>query len=251
MDLILKLGGGKARILDFGAGAGHLCQRLGERYKSLKLTPRDWITACEITPEVFQYPEVDCVRIAADSRMPFPDASFDLVCAIEVLEHTSRPYDFISEAARVLRPGGHLVFSTPNFLSINSRFSLFWNGFGELYLPPSIKPENAGRICGHIMPLSYPYFHYGLRRCGFGQITLHVDKFKRSALFLAAVLFPFCFLAAQFYRRKIWKYDPAVYRENQEVLSQMNSFKVLAARSCFLTARKQTQSNDPLRAFGS
>ena len=48
----------RARILDFGAGKGHMSQRIGERAKSLKLKPADLIFPCEVEPEDFLFKEV-------------------------------------------------------------------------------------------------------------------------------------------------------------------------------------------------
>jgi SAM-dependent methyltransferase len=49
--------------------------------------------------------------------LPFPDASFDIVYSANVLEHTENPERVLSEALRVLRPGGLLHMEMPNFLS--------------------------------------------------------------------------------------------------------------------------------------
>ena len=46
-------------------------------------------------------------------RLPFPDASFDVVTCLEFLEHTERPEMALSEMRRVLRAGGELIASTP------------------------------------------------------------------------------------------------------------------------------------------
>ncbi len=46
-------------------------------------------------------------------RLPFPDASFDTVMSIQVLEHTPHPWDLVAEMARVLRPNGVLLLSAP------------------------------------------------------------------------------------------------------------------------------------------
>ncbi|XXX74428.1 class I SAM-dependent methyltransferase [Sorangium sp. So ce134] len=46
-------------------------------------------------------------------RLPFPDASFDTVLSVQVLEHTPRPGALVAEMARVLRPGGLLILSAP------------------------------------------------------------------------------------------------------------------------------------------
>jgi SAM-dependent methyltransferase len=47
------------------------------------------------------------------ARLPFPDASFDTVMSIQVLEHTPRPQRLLNEMARVLKPGGVLLLCAP------------------------------------------------------------------------------------------------------------------------------------------
>jgi len=46
-------------------------------------------------------------------RLPFPDASFDTVLSVQVLEHTPDPAALVAEMARVLRPDGVLILSAP------------------------------------------------------------------------------------------------------------------------------------------
>ena len=48
-------------------------------------------------------------------ELPFPDASFDVVFATEVIEHVLDPQRWLRELLRVLRPGGRLQLSTPNY----------------------------------------------------------------------------------------------------------------------------------------
>jgi SAM-dependent methyltransferase len=49
-----------------------------------------------------------------DERLPFDDASFDLVYANFVVEHLARPEQAFAEWRRIQRPGGHLVLLTSN-----------------------------------------------------------------------------------------------------------------------------------------
>lgn len=47
-------------------------------------------------------------------KIPFGDNAFDFVIAGEVIEHIKRPFEFIEEVHRVLKPSGRLLLSTPN-----------------------------------------------------------------------------------------------------------------------------------------
>jgi 2-polyprenyl-6-hydroxyphenyl methylase/3-demethylubiquinone-9 3-methyltransferase len=47
-------------------------------------------------------------------RLPFADGSFDVVCAMDFLEHVERPAAVVAEVARVLKPGGVFFFHTFN-----------------------------------------------------------------------------------------------------------------------------------------
>jgi SAM-dependent methyltransferase len=47
-------------------------------------------------------------------RLPFPDASFDRVAVVDMLEHVPDEAAFVAELARITRPGGRLVINTPN-----------------------------------------------------------------------------------------------------------------------------------------
>jgi SAM-dependent methyltransferase len=75
----------------------------------------------DITPE-FEAPDI-LIRDVS-SGIPFPDASFDFVFCIEVLEHVPRPFDALTEIRRVLRPSGVLVLSVPNPFHFKE---WFWN----------------------------------------------------------------------------------------------------------------------------
>jgi len=48
------------------------------------------------------------------ARIPLPDSSIDVVMARSVMEHIEDPAAVYRELVRVLRPGGRLVFLTPN-----------------------------------------------------------------------------------------------------------------------------------------
>jgi ubiquinone/menaquinone biosynthesis C-methylase UbiE len=58
--------------------------------------------------------------VAFAERLPFPDNKFDLITSEWVFEHIRDAESVMAEVARVLRPGGKLIFLTPNALNYNT-----------------------------------------------------------------------------------------------------------------------------------
>jgi SAM-dependent methyltransferase len=54
------------------------------------------------------------VHAVQPQRLPFPDAAFDTVVAIDVHEHLKDPTPFTAELKRVVRPGGTVIVTVPN-----------------------------------------------------------------------------------------------------------------------------------------
>jgi SAM-dependent methyltransferase len=71
--------------------------------------------------------------------IPLADASADIVVALETIEHLESPRAFCRELARVLKPEGWLIVSTPNQLSMLSLLCLIVRGrfvaFQDFYYP--------------------------------------------------------------------------------------------------------------------
>src|SRR5690606_25845842 len=69
--------------------------------------------------------------IQADLNKPLPvaDNTFDIVAALEVIEHLENSYATMREIARILKPGGYAVVSTPNESNLAARLSYFTSGF--------------------------------------------------------------------------------------------------------------------------
>lgn len=69
--------------------------------------------------------------VRGDTAEPFPFARgwFDIVFAGEILEHQVGDDDFLAECQRVLKPGGILILTTPNLVSLGNRIRM---GLGML-----------------------------------------------------------------------------------------------------------------------
>ena len=98
----------QSRVLDLGCGRGGV----------VELIWRDVKLAAGIDPDSPSLAEhraagLPVVR-GVGERLPFVDETFDLVVCLWVLEHLRDPAVTLHEVRRVLRPGGHFVFLTPN-----------------------------------------------------------------------------------------------------------------------------------------
>lgn len=116
-------------VLDFGAGYGVFTRRLHalDRFRS--------ITAADIMSRPADLS--DAIRWqAADLNEPLAqiaDRSFDLVVAVEVIEHLENPRALAREWFRLLRPGGTLIMSTPNNETLRAMSSLAYKGHFALF----------------------------------------------------------------------------------------------------------------------
>lgn len=100
-----------ARILELGAGGGFFAAEL-DRRGFANLTLSDF-TATTLAALRERIPGARLVG-ADGARLPFRDASFDVVVSTDVIEHIPEVEAHIAEVARVLAPGGRYYVKTPN-----------------------------------------------------------------------------------------------------------------------------------------
>jgi ubiquinone/menaquinone biosynthesis C-methylase UbiE len=115
-----------AQVLDLGCGAALVADRLADlpvRYTGLDYGDHHITSAAARHRVPSGLLRAGFVRGDAE-RLPFPDATFDVVVWSEVIEHLMRPELAVWEVARVLRPGGHLVLTTNNASEMPLRFPL-------------------------------------------------------------------------------------------------------------------------------
>ncbi|OYT70484.1 MAG: 3-demethylubiquinone-9 3-O-methyltransferase [Chloracidobacterium sp. CP2_5A] len=101
-----------APVLDIGCGGGFLSNELARAgFAVIGLDQ-----SVESLAVARAHDETGSVRYEAGDALalPYPDASFSAVCAMDFLEHVEDPAGAIREAARVLRPGGLFFASTFN-----------------------------------------------------------------------------------------------------------------------------------------
>jgi SAM-dependent methyltransferase len=103
-----------AHVLEIGAGDGRLTALLAEsgaRVVGIEIDD----TAVRLASSALWRME-NCAIAQADCyKLPFPTEIFDVAVMADVIEHLDEPESALEEAARVLKPGGVLILTTPKW----------------------------------------------------------------------------------------------------------------------------------------
>jgi 2-polyprenyl-3-methyl-5-hydroxy-6-metoxy-1,4-benzoquinol methylase len=96
-------------ILDMGCGAGWFANQLAN------LGPTMGIDLCDeaISQARSMFPEVT-FKAGNVFEMDLPEHHFDIVVSQEVIAHVPDQRGYLERAAKVLKPGGYLIVTTPN-----------------------------------------------------------------------------------------------------------------------------------------
>jgi SAM-dependent methyltransferase len=137
-------------ILDVGCGAGNMIHHLS-RYGHVRGIEID------LRPvRIAQSRGYDVRQADATRDIPFNDASFDLVTALDVIEHVEDDAGILRQARRVLKPGGHLLVSTPAFQWLWSHNDEL-NAHKRRYTAPELR-DRLAKAGLQVRRISYNFF---------------------------------------------------------------------------------------------
>jgi len=214
------------RVFDIPCGSGAFLERA--RKAGYEVYGGDLDALPSVPAEAFRYANMN-------ERLPFEDASLDAVVSIEGIEHIERPFDFVGECLRVLRPGGCFILTTPDISSIRSRWRWLLTGFHNKGKYPLDETHPQPRH--HINLLSFPQLRYMLHTRGARIEKIETNRIK-PANWLYVPLLPLLYLATRLALPKGIK-NPAHATVTREVMAQMMSRPVLFGESLILLLRKE------------
>ncbi len=160
-DLLREVGPRPGRLYDVGCGTGGLSEVL-----------RPWFSEY-VGVDIARYPgfpEAPWARfVQADLNAPpyaLPDGEADVVVSVETIEHLENPRALLRELRRLLKPGGLLILTTPNQLSLMSKLTLVVrNEFNAFQEAPGLYPS-------HITALLEADLRRIASECGFRDIAV-------------------------------------------------------------------------------
>lgn len=119
---------------DVGCGTAKFTSRMGDLFKFKEIFALDAHNYSNLQDSTIQFHEVNLERL---EQIGMPQ--FDLITCIEVIEHLENPWQFTRGLNQLLKPGGHLIITTPNPESFRSLLCFFLRGyhvaFGERNRP--------------------------------------------------------------------------------------------------------------------
>jgi cyclopropane fatty-acyl-phospholipid synthase-like methyltransferase len=122
LEIIQKALPFQAKVLDIAAGAGAFSMRLNDA--GYDVTANDIDVDGWAASNIPKY-TVDLNKELDSSSL---NAPYDLVVAIEIIEHLQNPIKFLMDCENLVKPGGYILLSTPNILDMYSRVKFLRRG---------------------------------------------------------------------------------------------------------------------------
>lgn len=111
---------GARKVLDAPCGRGRFTHLLKARHFE--------VSAADILPELFEVEGLECQKCDLNRSLPYPDASFDAVASCSGIHRVFAVGRAMSEYVRVLKPGGLLLVTLPNFTKLSRRLRFLFTG---------------------------------------------------------------------------------------------------------------------------
>ena len=106
----------KCEVLDYGCGMGHLMNRFLKKKVDVSGVDMSEREVAFVNRKYASNPHFKGVNLFEGGVLPFDDDTFDLITCTECIEHMMVEHidGVLNEIGRILKPGGIVVFTTPN-----------------------------------------------------------------------------------------------------------------------------------------
>ena len=215
-----------------------LCPGEGELTRTLLEYGYQRIEALDINPENFKVKAVKCHSGNLNEALPFENEKFDLVLAVEGIEHLEDQYHFAKECHRVLKNGGGVIITTPNIVGFGSRIKFLFTGFYSLCTRPASEFKKDW-VKEHIAPLTFWQLRHILHTNGLKIKELSTDHIRRSSL-IGLLFYPLSYFLTYLnvtYRKN--EITPEHLKTNKEINRQMHEPCIYFGRTMIVVSRKE------------
>ncbi len=242
------------RVVDLPAGEG--------RSSGLLRDVGAEVHAYDLFPEVFKVEGIKCHKADLMSNVPIPDGFADMVLCQEGIEHLPNQHLALKELSRILKPGGKLILTTPNYSNMRSRFSYLFSE-SEMYklMPPNeidsvwfSDPESGGSdiYFGHVFSIGIQRLRLLALLAGLKIHKIHHNRANNTAAVLLLFTYPFVlWVNYAAYRRAMRKRKDIEYETRKRIFGEIFKLgidpRILIEADLFVEFEKISDADVSLR----
>lgn len=245
-------------VVDFPAGSGVISQFLNEKNWGIK------VLAFDLFPEFFKYPGLKCEKADAMQGLPLEKNSVDLILCQEGIEHFSDQLKSLKNFSQVLKMGGTLIVTTPNYSSLTAKMSYLLseserfnrhmppNEIDSIWLNQNTKDNEV--YLGHIFLLGIQKLRLIGKLSGFKIKNVYFSEFKLSSFLWLLIFYPFIILSNTISYLKNIRKNPTAKKVYKEVFCLAINPKILVDGSLVVEFEKECehdQITQHLRKIGN
>lgn len=203
-------------VVDIPAGDGRTSEAL--------LLAGAEVRAYDLFTDVFKPEKLKCEYADLTKTLPIESESCDIVICQEGIEHLADQLFALSEFNRILRQGGRLFITTPNYSSLRAKLAYLLlesetrnlmppNELDSLWSPPGTKSKRV--YFGHIFMIGVQKLRMLGWLTGFRLREIHHTRINWTSALLLPVFYPFIWLRSLLtYRRSMRR--NAAFSEEQK-----------------------------------
>jgi SAM-dependent methyltransferase len=159
------------------------------------------VEAFDLFPEYFEAEGIECRQADLTEKLPVADGYSDFVLCQEGIEHVPDQLNVFRELNRILKVGGGLLLTTPNYSNIKSRLSYLLSESEYFYkiMPPNEADcvwfsEDRRYYLGHIFLIGIQKLRVLARLSGFRLKAIYPIKSNKTSILLLPLLYPLIYM---------------------------------------------------------
>jgi len=223
----------------------------GDGVNSLGLVSSGFkVVAGDLFPENINGGGIAVEKVDLGKPLPFSDGHFDGILFSEGIEHLDAQIFCLKEMARILKPGGLLIVTTPNILHLAGRLSYLLTGHAHRkrsmvvatlqYWGGTVKKgqDSEEVYFGHVFLINAFQLRFYLEHAGFEVVGVDTTRYSVNSVLLAPLLYPFVWLSTK--RMLGNKRKAKLSKEmKRSYMRQILSPQVMFGKKLIMAAKKQ------------
>lgn len=222
--------------------------------------------AFDLFPEYFNVPGLTCQRANVLDNIPLEQETVDYVICQEGIEHFTDQFKAFQEFNRVLKRGGSLIITTPNYSNLRARLSYFLSEserFNSIMPPNEIdsiwmsnQQITQEIYFGHVFLIGIQKLRVLAKLSGFKIKHIQFTRLKTTALLILIFTYPFIFISYLInYLKNVRKekgyqksYQKEVYKE---IFKLGINPKIMVDGHLFVEFIKEKETDEVLKGLKS